>query len=61
MAIETLPQPAGIAPSQRPKYAGTDDQCSFHDHLGIRCVETATDTVQGKLYCSPHADLVAGI
>lgn len=59
---ETEPMPSGIGPGRdRPKYAGTDDRCAYRDYENVRCVEAATDTVRGELYCGPHADLMAGI
>lgn len=51
--------PRAVPPART--LVGHDDRCSWEDHLGARCMQVATDTVAGDLYCSVHADLVAGI
>lgn len=64
---EEHPVPAGAGPgSDPPKHAGTDDRCSWEEWDALRlkaqrCHKTGTDTVRGLLYCSPHADLAAGM
>lgn len=64
---ELEPQTGGRPPGDHDdKHAGTDDRCSFvyWDALrlqNVRCPKTATDTVNGELFCSPHADVVAGL
>ena len=62
---EAAPETSGAAPGPgRLKRAGTDGRCSWilwgAEGSG-RCPEYATDTVKGKLYCSPHADRAADI
>lgn len=66
MPVDTQTAPSGIDPSTRRLGHGVDDQCSWSEWSFMsmrmeRCQETATDTVGGKLYCSPHADRAAGI